>query len=115
MSDTMRKLVAPSETQSVPNSDVVVVYHGKTMASEGLDNTEPMQEKKVSQQNLAQDKAKLDELFKDLSPRAKQSTREAALKRIDSFNNADKIRYVEENFYDILSNLEESEKVVIKC
>ena len=115
MSDTMRKLVAPSETQSVPNSDVVVVYHGDVMASKGLANINPMQEQKVSQQNITQDRTKLEELFKDLSPRTKPTIREAALERINSFDGADKIRYVEENFYDILGALEESGKVVIEC
>jgi hypothetical protein len=60
-------------------------------------------------------KLALEALFKDLSPRANLETRQAALARIDSFDNADKIRYVEDNFYDILGSLEESGKVVIKC
>jgi len=57
----------------------------------------------------------LEYLFKSLSPRAKSTIREAALERIDDFEQADKIRYVEENFYDILGALEESKQVIIKC
>ena len=59
--------------------------------------------------------ADLKTLFTELSSRSPEAVREAAKARIAEHPLADKINYIEDNFYDILSQLEDNNKVDIKC
>jgi GGDEF domain-containing protein len=54
-------------------------------------------------------------LFADLDPANSQKVKDAAKAEIANMPNAERIQFVEDNFYDLLLELDESGKVKIKC
>jgi GGDEF domain-containing protein len=54
-------------------------------------------------------------LFADLDPANSKKVRDAAKAEISNMPNAERIQFVEDNFYDLLLELDESGKVKIKC
>lgn len=64
---------------------------------------------------LSTESAELTALFNRLDARASKATRAEAQKAVDAHPLAERIRFVEDNFYDLLFDLDQSGKVKIKC